>query len=117
LPNWSIVVNPSLTVTGAQSNVTLNVVQAPAVTVSGLVTLNGGQPTSTCGSSDRATVSFTSAANSNYDTSVVVPCNGATTPFAWTAQLYPSTYAVSVRGGYSNLPSWSIVVVDALEVR
>lgn len=52
-------------------------------------------------------MTFTSAANSNYNTSVVVPCNGATTPFAWNAQLYPSTYSVSVRGGLSNLPSWS----------
>jgi len=117
LPGWSIVTNASLTITGAISNVTLNVVQAPTVTVSGVVTLNGMQPTSSCSSSDRATITFTSAANSNYNTSVVVPCNGATTAFAWTAQLYPSTYRVAVRGGLSNLPGWSVVVVDALEVR
>ena len=100
LPGWAIVVNPSLTIASAASNVVLNVVQAPTVVVSGTVTHNGMQPTSGCSSSVRATVTFTSASNANYNTSVTVPCNGATTPLAWTANLTQSTYSVSVTVGF-----------------
>ncbi|MBI3185675.1 MAG: hypothetical protein HYZ28_26345 [Myxococcales bacterium] len=116
LPSWTVVVNPSLTVSGPTSGLTLNVVQAPKVSVSGVVTLNGAQPTSNCSTSDRATVYFKSAANPNYDASIAVPCNGATTPFTFSGQVYPSTYEVSVRGGLSNLPSWTVVVNPSLTV-
>ena len=40
---------------GNQSGITLNVVQAPTVVVTGTVTHNGLQPTSGCGSASRAT--------------------------------------------------------------
>ena len=63
----------------------------------------------------RATMTFTSASNANYNTSVSVPCNGATTPLTWTANLYPSTYSVAVRGESS--PRLEHRGRQALEVR
>ncbi len=97
--------------------IVLNVVQLPKVAVSGTVTLNGALPTSDCSSSVRATVQFTNAQNPNYNTTFEVPCNGGTSPFDFSGELYPATYDVNVKGGLSNLPPWTVVVVDALLIK
>ncbi len=94
------IANQALTVSGNLSNLTLNV---QAHTVSGVVTLNGSQPTSTCSSADRATVRFEDASR-GYTFNIAVPCNGGTTPFTFNGSVYPGDYRVSVIGGLSNLP-------------
>jgi protein involved in polysaccharide export with SLBB domain len=121
LPSWEVVVNPAFIVSGAQSNVVLNVTDALKVTVSGTVTLNGSVPaTSYCSSSYiRARVKFTHESNSHYDTTVDIGnCVSTSDTYSWTAQLRPGTYSVIVSGGnYSALPSWEITVADRLVVR
>jgi hypothetical protein len=116
LPPWSVPVLPSFVVDGPKSNVALDIQQLPPVNVSGVVTLNGAQPTSQCTSSSRATVQFRSALNPNLNADLDVPCDGATTAFHFAGSLYPGDYAVSVKGGDSNLPGWSVAVVDLLRV-
>ena len=84
--------------------------------MSGTVTLNGAQPTSTCNNSDRAMVNFDDATN-GYHIGIPVPCNGATSPFTFTGSVYPGTYRVSVAGGFSSLPQGSpYAAVSALAV-
>jgi len=83
-----------------------------AVAVSGVVTLNGAQPTSACGSSDRATVKLDDNAR-NYHFSFVVPCTGTASPFAWSGTVFPGVYDISVTGGYSTLPNQPYQVATA----
>ncbi len=122
LPAWDTVVNSTFSVSSAQSGVVFNVTVPPQYTVSGNVTRNGATPTvSSCyyvgGTTGyaAASLSFKHATDSRYDTSVYVPCSNSTSStFAFSAQLYPGTYTVTVPNwsGYSttNLPAWDTVV-------
>jgi hypothetical protein len=132
--NWTGVVFPGtyrITITGGYSNlpgqpflaesartITADTTFAHDVIVydvNGTVLRNGIQPTSPCSSADRATVKFDDAAR-DYHFSFPVPCNGATTPFAWTGVVFPGTYRITVTGGYSNLPPQPFVAEAARTV-
>ena len=124
LPQWSIEVATSMVVTAATSNVTFNVDDPLAVKVSGVITLNGGLPaTSGCYSTGttyrRASLVFTHSTNSHYSDSTLVPdCVKATDPYAWTVNLRPGVYDVTVQGeNYSALPQWSVNVATRLRVQ
>ncbi|MCB9648312.1 MAG: hypothetical protein H6730_17155 [Deltaproteobacteria bacterium] len=97
---------------GTATTLTLNVVTH---TVSGVVTMNGQPPISSCGSSDRAYVDFIEP-NLGYHHTLAVPCNGATSPFAFSGSVFPGTYRVQVRGYSSNLPSEAFTVRQGLTV-
>ncbi len=115
LPNARTVIVPSLAVSAAVSNQTLD---AKVVSVSGTVTLNGAQPmtkNNCTGSSTKATVIFRDEAKFT-DIRVNVPCTAA--PFAFDAKLFPGTYSVRVDGDtyYSNLPGTPVLVADGFTV-
>ncbi len=123
LPNWSVEVAPALVVTSAASNLVFNVDDPATVKVSGVVTLNGALPgTEYCGGSTnpypRATLVFTHATNAHYNASTsVADCTKATDPYAWSVDLRPGTYRVTVLGkNYSALPDWAIEVAPAMVV-
>ncbi|MDP1914740.1 MAG: hypothetical protein Q8L14_00755 [Myxococcales bacterium] len=101
---------------GNLSGLILNVLTFQAT---GTVLLNGMTPTSACSSAVRATVRFTEAAK-GYSFAYDVPCppgGGATgAPFTFSGAIYPGTYRVTVSGGFSNMPSQSFVVHEALPV-
>jgi hypothetical protein len=101
LPSVPFLANPSLVINANAANLNYDV---KAFSVSGLVTLNGAQPTSGCSSADRAYVHFDDAAK-NYHFQLAVPCNGGSTPFTYSGYVYAGTYKVSVAGGLSELPS------------
>src|SRR5262249_21094270 len=104
LPDSAFVANAALAVTANTTGVALDVKPA---TVAGTLTLNGQAPTSdpACTSSptsQKAIVRFADAKN-GYSFDLNVPCSSST--FAWSGQIFPGTYSVSVAGSqYSNLP-------------
>ena len=112
LPSEAYVVAPQLTVSGALSGLAFDVVTHR---VSGVVTMNGVQPTSSCSSVARAQVELREP-TLGYNLSIPVPCNGATTPFSFDGFAFPGTYEVRVRGSSSNIPSQASVVVPQLPV-
>ncbi len=112
LPTVAFDVSPSLAISAHQTGMMLDV---KTFDVSGTITLNGAQPTSTCGSADRAYVDFAETTK-GYRLSIPVPCNGTTTPFTFSAKVFPGTYGVAVRGGSSNLPTVPFEVLGSLAV-
>ncbi len=85
--------------------------------VSGGVTMDGAQPTSTCAgpSAARAAVLFEDA-QQGYAFTLPVPCPSQATPFTFEGALFPGTYRVSVRGGASALPPVAARVRPSLVV-
>jgi hypothetical protein len=104
LPDSAFVAKDALAVTANTANVALDVKTA---NVAGTLTLNGQAPTSdpACTSSPtstKAVVRFADAKH-GYSFDLEVPCSSST--FAWSGQIFPGTYTVSVAGSqYSNLP-------------
>ncbi len=112
LPKTPFIVQPSLSVSANVSGLAYDV---KTYAVSGVVTMNGAIPTSSCTSSDRATVTLTDAAN-GYTFAIPVPCNGATTPYTFSGFVYPGTYLATVTGGNSTLPKAPYVAQKSLVV-
>jgi hypothetical protein len=105
-----------MAISSSASNVALDVKTA---NVAGTLTLNGAAPTSdpSCTGNPtqtKATVTLRDA-KLGYSFTFNVPCSSST--FAWTGQVFPSSYVVNVSGGsYSNLPSESFLANGALAV-
>ncbi|HEX9103376.1 MAG TPA: hypothetical protein VF997_14290 [Polyangia bacterium] len=117
LPSTAFVAKDGLALSGAQANVALDVQTA---TVGGTITLNGTAPTSdpACTGSpsqSKAVVRLTNA-KLGYAFDLQVPCSSST--FAWSGDVFPGTYAVSVAGSssYSNLPDQAFLANAALAV-
>jgi hypothetical protein len=115
VPASSFVANAALGVSGNVANQALDV---KTVTAAGTVTLNGVMPTSTCPSSTtytKAVVHLTDA-KSGYQFDFPITC--AQTDYAWSGDVFPGTYALTVDGGdgYSNLPRTPFVGNAALAV-
>jgi hypothetical protein len=113
LPVIDYVAAPSLNISGNVAGLALDV---KTVDVSGLVTYNGAQPTSTCtGVENRAQIMFYEL-NVGYSFSIPVPCNGGSTPFTFLGKAFPGTYRISVRNAESNLPVIDYVPVNGLRI-
>ena len=116
LPGAAFVARDSFAVAANAAAIALDVATA---SIAGTITLNGAAPTTSPGCSGNPTQSKATVhlANSKlgYSFDFDVPCSSST--FAWSGQLFPATYAVSVAGGsYSNLPSQAFVANGALAV-
>ena len=102
----SFVANPALVVAANQTGLVLDV---KTVAIDGKVTLNGAAPTSTCMTSSPASVVLQEL-TLGYSLTIAVPCNAL---FAWSGNVYPGTYRVSVVGNSnSNLPQGSAFVAN-----
>lgn len=115
LPTSPYVAKDALAVNGATSGVALDI---KTVTLSGAITLNGIAPTTSPTCTDpaqqKAVVRLTSD-KLGYAFDLPVPCSSST--FAWSGQIYPGTYAVTIAGStYSNLPTQPFVANAALAV-
>ncbi len=125
LPNQEFVVNPALVVSGAVSNLVLDV---KAYAVSGRATLNGANPASTSTSCTVGTGGTSFGRGKVYlrdaaqGVAIEFPLEGcATTAATFSGTVFPGTYRVTVTGdwvGYdlSNLPNQEFVVNPALVV-
>ncbi len=116
LPDSAFVAKDALAVSGNTANVALDVKTA---NVAGTLTLNGVAPTSdpACTNSPTQTKAIVRLANAKlgYSFDLTVPCSSST--FAWSGQIFPGTYTVSVAGSqYSNLPDTPFVANSALAV-
>ncbi|MCA9555225.1 MAG: hypothetical protein KC933_34655, partial [Myxococcales bacterium] len=112
IPSERFVALPSLSVGQDATGLVLDVVTVP---VGGVVAMNGQQPMSSCGSSDRAYVDFHDSVQ-GYSHTVNVPCNGATSAFTFQGLVYPGVYRISVRGYSSTLPSEAYIVFDRVQI-
>jgi hypothetical protein len=116
LPDSAFVAKDGMAINAAQTSIGLDVKTA---TVGGTITLNGAAPTSDPACSQnptqpKAVVRLTNA-KMGYSFDLQVPCSSST--FAWTGDVFPGTYAVSVAGGnYSNLPDQAFLANAALDV-
>ncbi|HWE29106.1 MAG TPA: hypothetical protein VHB97_13955 [Polyangia bacterium] len=116
LPDSAFVAEDGLAVTSAMSNLALDVKTA---NVAGTITLDSAAPTSdpACTGNptqSKAVVRLTNA-KLGYAFDLTVPCSSST--FAWTGQVFPGTYAVTVAGSnYSNLPDQAFLANSALTV-
>lgn len=87
------------------------------VHVSGVITANGQIPAQSCtGAESRGQVILSEAAG-HATFHLPIPCAGATEPFTFSGDVYPGVYRVQVAGDRSSLPSMSLTVEDALELR
>ena len=113
LPAEAFTVQTGLNV---QSNLTTLSFDVRTHRVAGVVTMNGTMPTSSCGSVDRAYVDFVEP-TLGYNHAIIVPCNGASSPFAFDGFVYPGQYTVKIRGRSSTLPAESFIVQTGLNVQ
>ncbi|MCU1280068.1 MAG: hypothetical protein JWM53_3614, partial [bacterium] len=117
LPDQAFVAKDGLAVTGNSAG---NALDVKTATVAGTITLNAAAPTSdpACSGSPTSTKAMVRLTNAKlgYAFDFTVPCSSST--FAWSGEVFPGTYAVSVAGGqgYSNLPDQSFVANGALAV-
>jgi hypothetical protein len=116
LPNAGFVAKDALAVSGNSANIALDVKTA---TVAGTITLNAAAPTSdpACSGNPMAAKAIVQLTNAKlgYAFALPVPCSSST--FAWSGEIFPGTYAVSVAGGnYSNLPDQPFLANGALTV-
>ncbi len=105
LPTAAFVAQDGLAVSANTSNVAVDV---KTVNVAGTLTLDGVAPTTgtSCTNSPSATKAVVRLTNAKlgYAFDLNVPCSSSS--FAWSGQVFPATYNVSVAGGqYSNLPA------------
>ena len=117
LPDSAFVAKDGMALSGANANIALDV---KTTTVGGTITLNGVAPTSdpscTGNPMQPKAVVHLSNAKMGYSFDLQVPCSSST--FAWTGEVFPGTYAVSVAGGnYSNLPDQAFLANAALDVK
>ena len=116
VPTAPFTANSALAVSGSVANQALAIQTMHAA---GTVTINGATPTATCPS---ASTSYTKAvvhlsdAKDGYRFDVPVTC--AQTDWAWSGNVYPGTYVVTVDGGdgYSNIPPTAFQANAALAV-
>ena len=121
LPNWDTVVSTAFTVSGTQSGVVFDIPVPAQLTVSGDVTVNGANPVSTyCYSSTGVSLDFTCLSDARFSTTLSATCNTTGGPWAFSGKVYPGVYKVTASKGSpyntDNLPSWSTVVVDRLQI-
>ena len=106
----AFVANPALELAVDKTGVVFDV---KTVSIDGKVTLNGAPPSSSCSTSSPATV-LLHEITQGYNLTIAVPC---TPSFAWSGNIYPGTYKVSVAGNSnSNLPQGTAFVVNAAMV-
>jgi predicted ester cyclase len=121
LPNWDTVVATALTVSGTQSGVIFDIPVPAQISVSGDVTLNGANPVATyCYSTTGVSLDFTCLSDARFSTTLSATCNTTGAPWTFAGELYPGVYQVTASNGSpyntDNLPNWSTVVVDRLQV-
>ncbi len=116
LPTSAFVAKDGLAISGNSAN---NALDVKTANVAGTITLNAAAPTSdpACTNSPTATKAIVRLTNAKlgYSFDLTVPCSSST--FAWSGEVFPGTYAVTVSGGnYSNLPNQAFLANSALAV-
>jgi len=115
VPSTPFIANGALAVSGNAANQALDI---KTVHAAGTVTLNGLVPTSTCPASSTYSKAVVHLSDSKHGYQFDFPITCAQTDYAWSGDVYPGTYALTVDGGdgYSNLPRTPFVGNAALAV-
>lgn len=120
LPTTMQVIYDTLAITAPKTGLVLDIKTVP---VSGLVTLNGKEPTfgqycKGTSTSKYLRVRF-SELKKGYTIDVTRPCNSTPHDFTFATQVFPGTYRVSASGyttGYSSLPTTMQVIHETLTI-
>ena len=116
LPDSPFVAKDGLTVSANSAN---NALDVKTANIGGTITLNSATPSTdpACSSSPDTTKAIVRLTNDKlgYSFDLDVPCSSST--FAWSGQVFPGTYDVTVAGANgSNLPTQPFLANSALAV-